>query len=615
MAAIPEVLLRRMYVPGSLKTVEGGFQFQLINRLAAANITSIQIGLDDQEIPVQRVSLHLPGQPWVGAGWVSEATPLELPMNGMVTIQVEGEGETPRRLRIAVNTRQVGWLRFTISLRELREGNSRDTVWNRIVWRWKYRQMAAKVRRDPLHPVFHFAAPAYWMNDPNGLIQWKGMYHLFYQHNPFGAQWGNMHWGHAVSPDLAHWRHLPIALEPTPGGPDEGGCFSGCAIVDDGRPHLLYTAVFPETQCLASATDDRLTRWKKHPGNPVIPAPPFGLEVEGFRDPCVWRDERGWHMVIGSGIRGVGGAVLYYRAEDLRNWQYIGPILIGDLSRSKPFPTGSMWECPQLFRLDKYWFLILSLLGEGASGVAYYRGEFVDGRFSPYELGRLDYGDNIFYAPQTFVDQTGRRILIAWLLEERPQEMQTAAGWAGIQSLPRLLSEGANGRLCIQPVPELAGLRGKRFFQERFYPGEIEYLPADAPRGGQLEIKCCLFPADAHETGIVIGDGSTEYLTRIFYDRQQGILGVDTTRSSGDPAVPGRVAECPLDLDASQMLRLHIFVDRSVIEVFINECAAISVRFYPSDPAALRVGAYARGEGASLTDLEVWQLAQAIRPY
>jgi len=94
---------------------------------------------------------------------------------------------------------------------------------------------------DPHRPQYHFLPPANWMNDPNGLIQWKGQYHLFYQHNPTEPLWGNMHWGHAISDDLIHWRDLPIALAPTPGGADETGCFSGCAVVND-LPTLMYTA-------------------------------------------------------------------------------------------------------------------------------------------------------------------------------------------------------------------------------------------------------------------------------------------------------------------------------------------------------------------------------------
>ena len=126
-------------------------------------------------------------------------------------------------------------------------------------------------------------------SSPNITFCPQPTFHLFYQHNPNGPSWGTMHWGHAVSEDLVHWTHLPIALAPAPGGPDQAGCFSGCAVDDDGIPTLVYTGVHPQRQCIATSVDDLLT-WEKYAGNPVIAAPPEDLDVVGFRDPCVWQE-------------------------------------------------------------------------------------------------------------------------------------------------------------------------------------------------------------------------------------------------------------------------------------------------------------------------------------
>jgi len=161
-------------------------------------------------------------------------------------------------------------------------------------------------------PRYHFQPPTNWMSDPNGPIQWKGQYHLFYQHHPYSPLWGPIHWGHAVSTDLVHWTHLPIALTPTPGGPDADGCWSGCAVDDDGVPTLIYTGVsrdsacqaqYRQTQCLATSKDD-LRTWQKDPDNPVIASPPaaYDVRVTGFRDPCVWKEDGAWYGVIGSGV-------------------------------------------------------------------------------------------------------------------------------------------------------------------------------------------------------------------------------------------------------------------------------------------------------------------------
>src|SRR5580658_4095030 len=159
---------------------------------------------------------------------------------------------------------------------------------------------ASRLAADPHRPQYHLLPAANWMNDPNGPVYWNGQYHMFYQYNPNGAFWGDMHWGHAVSPDMVHWRHLPVALAPTPDGPDAAGCFSGTAVVDGDRVGVLYTGVvsapenqatirdgvssLKETQCLALASGRDLTNWTKV-SQPVIATPPAGMDVSGFRDP------------------------------------------------------------------------------------------------------------------------------------------------------------------------------------------------------------------------------------------------------------------------------------------------------------------------------------------
>ena len=124
-----------------------------------------------------------------------------------------------------------------------------------------FRDLRAKLAGDRHRPLYHFIAPANWMNDPNGAFFWKGKYHLFYQYNPNGPFWGTIHWGHAISSDLVHWEDLPIALVPSKDGPDKGGCWSGCVVDDNGVPTALYTGLEPQTVCLATG-DDELRTWK-----------------------------------------------------------------------------------------------------------------------------------------------------------------------------------------------------------------------------------------------------------------------------------------------------------------------------------------------------------------
>jgi beta-fructofuranosidase len=216
---------------------------------------------------------------------------------------------------------------------------------------------------DAHRPHYHFLPPSNWMNDPNGLIQWKGQYHLFYQYNPYGPFPGHMHWGHAVSADLVHWTDLPIALTPTAGRADAHGCWSGCAIDNHGTPTLLYSGVHPQVVCLATS-DSELLIWNYYPGNPVIADPPVELQARtggDFRDPFVWREGDYWYLLMGSSIQGVGGAILLYRSVDLTTWEYLHPLLTGDVNIFEPVRIGVIWECPNMLTFGEQRVLLFSV--------------------------------------------------------------------------------------------------------------------------------------------------------------------------------------------------------------------------------------------------------------
>jgi beta-fructofuranosidase len=446
-------------------------------------------------------------------------------------------------------------------------------------------------------PQYHFLPLANWMNDPNGLIQWKGVYHLFYQYHPNSANWGPMHWGHATSRDLVHWVHQPIALAPTPGGPDKDGVWSGCAVNRDGVPTLVYTGVRPEVQCLASS-DDEMIVWRKSPCNPVIAGPPEGLEVTGFRDPCVWREGDGWYMALGSGIRGRGGAILLYRSPDLERWEYLGLLCEGKIEE-----TGHNWECPNFLPLGDRHLLLFS--PEPFRQAHYFTGRYADHRFTPQQHGLLDHG-GLYYAPQAFIDESGRRICLGWLLEGRNQEATLAAGWAGVQSLPRELSLAADGSLRQRPVPELASLRREHV---RVQPGAIEGLMPLAPvRGACLELSAELDPQQAQTVGLAVRrspDGA-EGVT-ISYEAARQQLVVDSRAASLAPETEGRLAEAPLDLQG-EPLSLRVFLDESVIEVFANERACLTARVYPTREDSIQVALVASGGSARLLALDAWRM-------
>jgi beta-fructofuranosidase len=396
---------------------------------------------------------------------------------------------------------------------------------------------AQKPLEDPHFPRYHFRPAKNWMNDPNGLIYWNGEYHMFYQYNPNAAYWGDMHWGHTVSTDLVHWKPLPLALYPDKPY-DKDGVFSGCAVVHKGVPTLVYTGTKPETQCIAT-TSNNLREFHKIEQNPVIAEPP--TKVTGFRDPCLWQEGDEWLMALGGGFPDVGGAVLLYSSKDLISWKYLHPLCQGEKAK-----TGHNWECPNFFPVGDRHVLLIS--AEPFRKVLYLTGRYENRRFTPESEGVLDAGGSL-YAPQTFVDKDGRRTLIGWLFENRPEKDFVKAGWSGVQSLPRVFTPAG-----IEPHPNLRAIRQP--WNRAGAQVEFEATFSRTPSKGDLHVGSEVLP--------LAFDGST--------------------LKAGEHTAP-------MKLQAGEPLRLNVFVDHSVVEVFANSRIAMAVRVYPSTSDPVRLDA------------------------
>ena len=455
----------------------------------------------------------------------------------------------------------------------------------------------AALATDPLRPQYHLLPAANWMNDPNGPIYWKGKYHMFYQYNPNGAYWGDMHWGHAVSPDMVHWEHLPVALAPTPGGPDAAGCFSGTAVIDGDHVAVLYTGVvsvpeneatirdgehsFRESQCLAISSDDDLTTWTKQP-QPVIAAPPEGIDVSGFRDPSPWRQDDWWYMAVGSGIRGKGGAVLLYRSRDLQHWEYLHFLAQGTgngKQTANPVDSGDMWECPDFFPLGDKHVLIHSAEGKSFWQVGTFDTERL--LFHPERSGLLD--DGSFYAPKTQLDANGNRTLWGWIPETRPQNEYQTAGWAGMMSLPRVLTLDEKNNLKMVPHPALKQLRTR-----------------SEPKKSTSIKKCC---------GEVLCRLRTSSPIAFSIQGERGVGNVLHLEYHPDQPDKIQLAGAQLTLPNIPVeLELHLFVDGSILEVFIQSQMAYTKRFYFSGLSAPDLSIHVTGEAADSSGLEIWQL-------
>lgn len=468
--------------------------------------------------------------------------------------------------------------------------------------------LQARLAADPLRPQFHLLPARGWMNDPDGPIFWKNEYHMFFQYNPHAAVWGDMHWAHAASPDMIHWKHLPIALAPTPGGYDQDGCFTGSAVDDHGTPTFIYTGVtsvppseatlrdalhnFREVQCLATSRDPRLRTWEKLRA-PILTAP-HDPKLTGFRDPCLWRDGKIWYMGIGSGQRKVGGQVLLYRSEDLRHWEYLHPLASGTWNGKQtvnPVDSGEMWECPDFFPLGKKHVLFYSTGGK----VIWETGELDPKElvFHSEKAGLLDHG--AYYAPKSQLDAHGNRILWGWITETRPESEFSAAGWAGCMSLPRVLSIGEDGGLEMRFAPVTQQLRGKAFSlpeNSATALGRAAALDAIRIPGASFEL---WFEARANPFQLHITDGNTPLIS-VAYEPER--TGAEWTVNGGSASVRAR--------DDGALL-FHIFADGSVVEACANHDVALTTRVYHAAHGPLRVDIAGSGtEGIS--SLRCWEI-------
>ncbi|TAP43522.1 glycoside hydrolase family 32 protein [Arthrobacter sp. S39] len=496
-------------------------------------------------------------------------------------------------------------------------------------------ELVIRAEADPHRPRFHFVSPAGWLNDPNGVSQWNGTYHLFYQYNPEGAFHHRILWGHATSTDLVNWTDRPVALEPSegPDSPDADGCWSGVLVNDGGTPTLVYSGRHGERElpCVAVGSPDLLT-WTKAPENPVIAAPPAGVDVTAYRDHCVWREGSSWRQLVGSGIRGRGGTAFLYESADLRTWDYIGPLFIGDAASVDPAAAdweGTMWECVDLFRAGPGSLgdgggpsddvLVFSAWDDGDTRhPLYWTGRYSGDSFEPAALHRLDYGGRHFYAPQSFIDDAGRRVMFGWLQEGRTDEAMVEAGWSGVMSLPRVATLDDQGELAFTPVPEVETLRRDHVRLDPQGVAGSEVLAEVAGNQLDLELDVELEPGSVFRLGILgssadsgaalegTAPGSAEE-TVIEVSRGTGSdswLRLDRSRSSLDSSVDAEERSGPVILAAGR-LHLRVLVDRSAVEIFANG-KALTARVYPTlGGTSVR---FAAAGSVRLLQLDAWRM-------
>ena len=427
----------------------------------------------------------------------------------------------------------------------------------------------ADVEADPYRQQFHLQPPVGWLNDPNGLCVYGGQYHAFFQYGPFDVTGGVKHWGHAVSKDLLHWEPLPVMHYPDEPF-DCHGVYSGSALIEGTEMYLYYTGNVKhpgDFDYIKQGRGHNLCLAVSHDGKTVTSKQcllynkdyPAGLTCH-VRDPKVFAYEGKYYMVLGARTLEDKGEVLVLESIDKLHWNHINTL-------TTPEPFGYMWECPDLFCLDGQWYLAVSPQGiacQNVYGCGYFavygdwRAHCTLGEFHEMDAG-FDY-----YAPQSFVDENGRRIQIGWMGmpdADYGNAPTVAHGWQHCFTVPRLLTKGPGGTLLQTPVPELDARRSAAALTLR--------------NGEEASLSPCfdLTAAPAGDFALTVARG-----VELVYTEQDSTCVLQFT----DPAQASGRTQRRTKLSAP-CRSVRVVGDRSSLEIFLNDGAAVfSTRYYPA---------------------------------
>ncbi|CAH1191011.1 glycoside hydrolase family 32 protein [Paenibacillus sp. JJ-223] len=473
--------------------------------------------------------------------------------------------------------------------------------------------------------IYHFSPKEKWMNDPNGMVFFKGEYHLFYQHHPFGTTWGPMHWGHAVTKDLVAWEELPVALSPD----EHGMIFSGSAVVDwnntsgffDDEPGLV--AIFThhlevpngdpiQRQSLAYSKDNGRT-WIKYEGNPVLEHE----SIVDFRDPKVfWHEQtKGWVMIVAC-----GQTVCLYRSPNLKDWTLGSEFGAGIGSHD------GVWECPDLFPLavngdakQEKWVMLVSIGADPAfkegSRTQYFTGDFDGSTFvsddASHTVRWIDHGrDN--YAGVSWSDipaEDGRRLFMGWMSNWMYANQTPTEGYRGAMTIARELTlEMRNGEVTLiqRPARELEQARTPILTLQ-----DVSIREANAQLNALQLVNYEIEAKWASEFSVQFAlRSNASNQTVVGIDASQGEVYVDRSRSGivgFHEHFVGRHAASVQAVDGVQHLR--IYVDSSSVEVFAHDGQAVITDLIYPDAEAKGISVHADHEDLVFSSLHIYELS------
>lgn len=449
-------------------------------------------------------------------------------------------------------------------------------------------------------PTYHFAKQIGSMPfDPNGALYFNGKYHLMYI---FQNEGGNQY-GHVTSTDLFHWEDQPTALT-------DGKNFSGNAFLDkSGKPIIIYHMV-GHGNSIAVSKDNNMTAWEKPSKYIPLKTTPSSGPFKSW-DPHGWLENSSYYSIFG------GAQPALFKSSDLEHWVYQGPFI------DKKWRDGLDMSCPKFFPLgDRHVFMFIS----HNTGSQFVVGKWQNEKFIPETHRTMNWPGGSFFAPETLLDNQGRRIMWAWVLEPRGD----LNGKMGVMSLPRVFTIDTDHVVHINPPSEIETLRSAHQTENNVTLAAHETQTLNSIHGNTLEIKLDLNLLHAEKAGIKVlqsPDGQEE--TTISYDTKSQTLNLDVSKSSfdrtvhygwgdkkfigdqyDDPKTPERfVQSASLKLPSSGVLSLRIFVDKSIVEVFANGTEVMTARVYPTLNNATQVSLFADGGVVDVSKIESWDMA------
>jgi len=472
----------------------------------------------------------------------------------------------------------------------------------------RFAESRRKMASDRHRPIYHYVNPEGRLNDPNGLCYWQGRWHLFYQAYP--PEDSRQHWGHAVSDDLVHWRDLPLAIYPNP----ERCCYSGSTLVEEDRVIAMYHGTTVGNM-VAVSSDPLLLNWKKVTGKAVIPArnpdgsrPPYNVF-----DPCIWKKDGVYYSLsAGTLPHGPGGkrvrANFLLRSKDLAKWEYLHPFVEND----RYSLVGDDGACPYFWPIgEKHMLLYFSHM----SGGKYLLGDYDKARDKFVVTGGGDFnfgpaGPAGVHAPSASPDGKGGVIVIFNMNPGKRTE-----GWNQIMTLPRRLTLIGQDQLAIVPAGDVESVRGEHQRVDPMTLPANKEIVLDGVRGNAMEIVAEIDPKGSPMVEMnVLRSPNKEEFTRIALFKHRGYRGkslitIDSSYGSLLPDARSRAPEtAPVSLGRDEPLNLRVFVDRSVVEVFINGKQCVAVRVYPGREDSVGVSLRSQGQDAELKSLDAWQM-------